>query len=315
MNILFKKVPILIFMIWTHAIIAHPGIGFVKDSKGNLYYTDLKQIWKQTLEGKLSVAVPNVHSHELCIDVEDKIYGEHLWYVSAIDKFLHYSWCLLPDGTFKIVKATDTAYIKSKDYSYVRDPNGSMYWYEQLTPDSFQFIKSDSAFNKTVLASGKFKSIRWMFCSPESEIYFLDGEDLYKITSGGSFQTIAKNLAQTDILSTITDKGHNVFGIWFDEYRNVYAAITSNHCVKRISPEGEISTVYISKSGSPVGGLFDSEGNMWILETVGLYDVRIVKSHVKSLKESSAWIRNDDVIIIFLFICIALLCLYVVRKK
>jgi len=33
--------------------IAHPGIGIVKDSKGNIFYTDLKQVWKISPDGKL----------------------------------------------------------------------------------------------------------------------------------------------------------------------------------------------------------------------------------------------------------------------
>ena len=59
---------------------AHPGVGIVQDSAGNIYYTDLKQVWKLAPDGKKSVAVPNVHTHELCLDGEDNLFGEHLWY-------------------------------------------------------------------------------------------------------------------------------------------------------------------------------------------------------------------------------------------
>ena len=59
---------------------AHPGIGIVKDRKGNIYYTDLKQVWKIDKSGTKTMVVNNVHSHELYMDAEDNLYGEHLWY-------------------------------------------------------------------------------------------------------------------------------------------------------------------------------------------------------------------------------------------
>ena len=58
---------------------AHPGIGIVKDSKGSIYYTDLKQVWKIT-NGNKTVVVPNVHTHELYVDKNDDLYGEGGYY-------------------------------------------------------------------------------------------------------------------------------------------------------------------------------------------------------------------------------------------
>ena len=57
---------------------AHPGVGIVNDSKGNIYYTDLKHIWKIDTLGRKSIAVPHVHSHELYMDEHDNLYGEHI---------------------------------------------------------------------------------------------------------------------------------------------------------------------------------------------------------------------------------------------
>ncbi|HLA68420.1 MAG TPA: hypothetical protein VJN65_01860 [Bacteroidota bacterium] len=36
---------------------AHPGIGIVMDSKGNVYYTDLKRVWKIAPNGQKTIAV------------------------------------------------------------------------------------------------------------------------------------------------------------------------------------------------------------------------------------------------------------------
>src|SRR5262245_19545380 len=79
---------------------AHPGVGIVQDSRENVFYTDLKQVWKIAPDGTKSVAVAGVHTHELCLDSDDNLYGEHLWYEGdATQKWGHRVWRLKPDGT------------------------------------------------------------------------------------------------------------------------------------------------------------------------------------------------------------------------
>jgi hypothetical protein len=43
---------------------ADPSISVVEDSKGSIYYSDLKSVWKVDRDGSRRVAVPNVHTHE-----------------------------------------------------------------------------------------------------------------------------------------------------------------------------------------------------------------------------------------------------------
>lgn len=82
--------------------IAHPGVGIVQDSKGNIFYTDLKHVWKIQTDGKKSIAVQNVHTHELFMDEHDNLFGEHLWYEGEeTDKWGHYVWRLSADGKFE----------------------------------------------------------------------------------------------------------------------------------------------------------------------------------------------------------------------
>ena len=69
-----------ILLLVTISSFAHPGIGIVMDSKGNVYYTDLTQVFKIDINGKKTVVVKNVHTHELYIDKSDNLFGEHLWY-------------------------------------------------------------------------------------------------------------------------------------------------------------------------------------------------------------------------------------------
>src|SRR5829696_1534278 len=99
-------------------MIAHPGIGIVKDSKGNIYYTDLKQVWKIASNGSKTAVVPGVHTHELYIDGQDNLYGEHLWYNGeSKDTWGHYAWCLKNGG--ELVKEINPTEGFLTNYSFV----------------------------------------------------------------------------------------------------------------------------------------------------------------------------------------------------
>jgi hypothetical protein len=58
--------------------IAHPGWGIVVDRAGNVFFTDLKQVWRIGTDGTKTVVVPNVHTHELFLDSAGTLHGEHL---------------------------------------------------------------------------------------------------------------------------------------------------------------------------------------------------------------------------------------------
>src|SRR5437762_5030499 len=99
---------------------AHPGVGIVQDSRGNVFFTDLKQVWKVSPEGKIDVGVPDVHTHELCLDADDNLYGEHLWGEGG--HWQHRVWCLKRDGSLSDVISARAGFLA--DYSFVRDRVG-----------------------------------------------------------------------------------------------------------------------------------------------------------------------------------------------
>ena len=121
------KTIVFLLLLYPVSILAHPPIAIVKDSKGNIFYSDLEQVWKLT-NGVKSVAVPDVHTHELFLDRNDNLYGEHLWYEGdATKRFNHYEWVLHPNGILDTVVAPRQAY-QQKDYSLARDLYGNEYY-------------------------------------------------------------------------------------------------------------------------------------------------------------------------------------------
>src|SRR4051812_14013941 len=92
-------VPAALSIVFTIAVQAHPSVSVVIDRQGNVFYSDLSQVWRVRPDGQKSVAVPGVHAHELVLDAADNLYGEHLWYEGEkTNKWGYYVWRRSPDG-------------------------------------------------------------------------------------------------------------------------------------------------------------------------------------------------------------------------
>jgi len=103
--------------------LAHPGWGLVVDTEGAVYYTDLKQVLRIGPEGGTTVAVPDVHTHELYLDPAGTLHGEHLWYESATEAWGHYDWALSKKG---LVRGPAQKGFRAEG-SFVKDAAGNSY--------------------------------------------------------------------------------------------------------------------------------------------------------------------------------------------
>ncbi len=248
---------------------AHPGVGIVMDSRGNVYYTDLKQVWKIAPDGKKSVAVPNVHTHELYLDAEDNLYGEHLWYEGeATDKWGHYVWRLSADGKLtQIIPPRQGFRDDYRDFSFVRDRAGNMYWaIREAKPIVIRRVAPNGKITDLAAAAG-LRDVRWMTAAPDGTAYFTDGPDLVRILPDGKTTRLARNLKeQVWWLFWVNDR-HNLMGLWTDAGGNVYVAVQGARKVKRVSTEGRVEVVAESPLGwAPTGGLVAPNGELWLLE-------------------------------------------------
>lgn len=264
-NLLMKIILFLLSLFTSNISFAHPGIGIVKDSKGNIYYTDLHDVWKISPGGARTIAVHNVHTHELYMDANDDLYGEHLWYNGeTLDTWGYYVWCLRSNNKLDTVIKPTAGFLKN--YSFARDAKGNMYWVERDSVNSFVRRSPDGKID-TIL-QGKFKDVRWIHSTKGGAIYFIDLYDLYKIDNAGQLSLIAKNIPDNTPSFGLMGGKHSLFGIWTDSIENVYVANLSGQVVKRITPAGKVEDfVYSVTPWSPTGGLFDNNGNLWLLET------------------------------------------------
>lgn len=308
-----------LFLIFISIItLAHPGIGIVKDSKGNIFYTDLKQVWKINANGQRSIVVRGVHTHELFIDKNDNLFGEHLWYNGEkLDTWGHYLWRLNMDGVLDTIIKPADGFLD--EYSFYQDSLGNMYSIQRFKPKS-KIIKTSSDGNVAVLVEKEFKDIRWMFVTPGGTVYFVDLTDLYKIKNG-NLSLVAPSLEERTSLFEYTDLQHNVYGIWNDDHENIYVAILGGQVVKKITANGEVSDVVYSKNlWRPCSGVFDNNDNMWLMETNAVNEVRVRKISKEELTQAPAPFTNiinkaRPFLVIAIGFILLLLCFLFVTKR
>ena len=252
---------------------AHPGIGIVVDSRGSVFYTDLRQVWRLAPSGQLSIAVPAVHTHELMLDAKDNLYGEHLWYEGdATKKWQHYFWRRTPDGVVEVFAPTHEAFRAPERFTLVRDRAGNMYDADREHNNAIVKIAPDG--KRLVIARGNFRDIRWMAASPEGTVYFIDSTDLLRVAPDGRVTTLARNLSRRRLIRPDIGEHHLVMGLWSDRRGNVYVADYAGGLVKQVAASGRVTVVAESHlPWSVTGGTFAPNGDLWLLEyRVGVGD-------------------------------------------
>ncbi len=249
------------------SVLSHPGIGIVMDSKGNVFYTDLKHVWKIAPDGKKSIAVHNVHTHELYIDSLDNLYGEHLWYNGeAVDTWGHRVWRLTPDGTVKDIVPARKGFLDDyDDFHFVHDQQGNFYWKD--VGELIAIRKRSTDGNVKTIATVKFRDARWMTATSDGIVYVIDLYDLVRIMPDGKIDTVARDLAAWNVSRLLGPGRHAIMGLWTDTQANVYAAVFADRLVKKIDPDGHVNIIARSKfPWSPTGGLVAPNGDLWLLE-------------------------------------------------
>lgn len=311
-------IPYFLFVI-SHFSFAHPGTGLVRNSKGEMIYSDLSQIWKLSPDGSKTIVVPHVHSHELYMDKADDLFGGHLWYNGEqLNTWGSYAWRLNAAGKLDTVVPVHEGFLDT--YSFARDDKGNMYYAERGKVS--RIIKQTVDGRKIVLAEKDFQDIRGMHVTGEGEVYFIDLIHLYKIDAAGKLINIARKISSNTPLFTWAYPKHSLFGIWLDAAKNIYVANFSGQVVKKITQQGKVSDYYFSTGHwSPTAGLFDEQGNLWLQEYSASNAVRVRKIEPAALLNSHAtkafWVNRvvPAAVLLLLSALSIMIILKLFRKK
>lgn len=269
-----KWIAILVLIMNAMVAHAHPGVGIVMDSKGNVFYTDLQQVWKIDGQGRKSVAVRNVHTHELYMDESDNLYGEHLWYNGErLDTWGHYVWKFSADGRFEKIIPDTEGFLTN--YSFVRDHQGNMYWAHRDGACQ-KLARKDIDGRISIQDDQCLKDIRWVTSTPTGSVYLVDLYDLKKIDQHGHVETLATQLQERSFTQFFVNDPHQLMGLTTDKNENVYVAVYGARKVKKITPGGKVFTVAeTGMTWSPTGVLSAPNGDLWILESSPTNSVRV----------------------------------------
>lgn len=261
-------------------LFADPGVGVVIDSKGNVFYTDLFNVWMLKPDGSKTIAVPNVHTHELYMNAKDELLGEHLWFNGEqLNTWGYYLWKRNADGS--IVKLKDSTAGFSNE-SFVRDRVGNKYFVEKSIPSLFWMM--DTTGKKILLGQASFSGIGRLHISPKGSLYFTNRGDLYVIPAGDTLQLYLKDVGEINNDDTLKNSSHTIMSTWNDSKDNLY--IATGNVIKQITKKKLVNTIYKSTGDwKPSGGLITPNGDFYVLEYNSKNEVRVNKISAEERKQ------------------------------
>lgn len=249
---------------WALAASGHPGWGIVQDAAGNVYFTDTHQVWQVTPEDRLVLVVPRVHTHELALDAEGNLLGEHLWYEGdATGKWGHRIWIRKPDGTVRDLIPPREGF--RRDFSFVRDAQGNQYWVHRVGRTVIK--RRDSLGKVSTHATGPFRSLERMVATPDGWLALMDAGSLRLVSPQGAVRTLVPVLTGINAPAITVAELNYHMGIWQDAGGRYFVAANAERHVLRIDAAGVVSVVDRSAAPwAPSGGMVDRQGRLWILE-------------------------------------------------
>jgi hypothetical protein len=153
---------------------------------------------------------------------------------------------------------------------------GNMYWVERFTTS--RIMKKTKGGEIIKLAEGKFGFIGWLTCTKNGSLYFTENNKLHSLSPNGKLETLANNIGSKSTDFSMMGRNYDSYGIWTDAADYVYLAMIDSKKVIRIGADGNPQTILTSNSLWTVcSGIFDNNGNMWVLENSLSNEVRARK--------------------------------------
>jgi sugar lactone lactonase YvrE len=243
------------FFLLTAEVAAHPAWGIAVDRQGQVYFTDLKTVWKIDAQGTLSVfrKGDDRHTHELNIDEAGNIYGADNSYEPATQRFFSSIWKMTPTGSFSYL-LPPTEY-PPKGTSIWRDRDGNTYHATSFPERELLVLKRAPDGRVTVLAgksnaASEYRqqipySLGGMAFGADGALYFVHGASISKLTTSGTLTALANNLLLENASGNPTGAGSptQLFGIAVDAEGNAFIADHGNRRVIKINPGNQITTL------------------------------------------------------------------------
>lgn len=257
---------------------AHPSWGIAVDHQGQVYFSDLKTVWKIDARGGVSVFRESAdrHTHELNVDEAGNVYGADNSYEPSTKRFFSAIWRMTPAGSFSyLLSPTDDP---PEGTGIWRDREGNTYHATTFPGTELLLLKRGTDGRVTVLAGnseaarsyrqGVPYSLGGMAFGTDGALYFTHGANVSMIAPGGALTPLARNLTIERASANRGAAGSptQLFGITVDAQRNVFVADYGNRRVQKITPQGQTATVLSAEEHWFPTGVAARGADLYILE-------------------------------------------------
>jgi sugar lactone lactonase YvrE len=253
---------------------AHVGYGIVIDSHGVVYFADIPRatVWRLGRDGRVTAFVRGRHTHGLALDAADNLYGEDARSIGG--RFRITLWRARPDGSVENLLSVYTD--PPAENVIARDTAGDRYYWDgNLNSRAHSRIVRLNERGERVVVAGtewghvdgdaataRIGVIGALALGPAASIYATEGGRgaVRRITYGGAVTTIGGYPFAGVEHGNNRDEGPSpLMGLAVDDHGAVYVADHDHRCVRRIAPNGAVTTVFASDfvwtpSGVAVGG-------------------------------------------------------------
>lgn len=236
-----------LFLFLSLSASAHPSVGLVITPNGDVFYSDLERVWRVTPNGQKSVAIPDIHAHELGLENGAVVADDTEWLGG--DRYRHRVVRRAADGRLTDVVPWTNRF--ERHYGLTRDDAGSQYWVECTPQRRCTIRRKDRAGRvSNVVTTG---ALNWLLAGRAGEVYYADGKELRRAT-GTKIERVAT-------------LGEHLMGMARDAAGNIYVAVYGNREVVRIAPNGTKQVIARSTAPwAPSGVAVSPRGEVWVLE-------------------------------------------------
>jgi hypothetical protein len=261
------------------AVLAHPAWGIVVDAKGSVYFADSERarIWKFTWRGALVQLVNGKQSHELFLDTNANLYGEHIvrdattgqwkvthWQFNPEDKLIDLGEP--PDNVRLARDAVGNQFGVARDAQTVRlfrrTPNGQI----SLLAGGLRGHADGPG------AQARFMGIEALIVGTDGALYVRDDDCIRRVSLAGEVRTVGgkplAGLARANELSS--------GGLAADKRGNVFVADTAHGVVRKLSLDNHVETVLQTGWFWTPTGVAVANDELYVLEALPDYPLRLL---------------------------------------
>lgn len=241
---------------------AHPAVGIVvdkagTDKAGTAFYSDTAHVWAVARDVAPRIVVRDVHTHDLWLDADGTLHGEHLVYDAG--RWSHRVWKRTAAGAVSDVIAARPGFLSDyHDFGFQRDARGAFYWIEGASPARLRVKRGASP--PETLAELPFTNQSWMTVRADGTVFVSENGTAWRVRPGGVPERLPAALSRSRERLAIMGMAALADG-------TTYFAAYGDRAVRRLSADGRVETIEVSAPGwAPTGVAVGPNGTIWVLE-------------------------------------------------